>query len=75
MVAFLKPYYSSVWIPSIVVPPGLATLSLRIVGWVPVSLTIFAAPRTVCVASYKAVSLGIPYLTPPSARASINMNT
>src|SRR5262249_30243933 len=46
--------------PAIVVPPGLATLSLREAGCSAVVRTISAAPRTVWAAKAAAMSLGNP---------------
>mmetsp|Transcript_13593 Transcript_13593/g.21726 ORF Transcript_13593/g.21726 Transcript_13593/m.21726 type:complete len:212 (+) Transcript_13593:179-814(+) len=71
----LNPTLSKACIPAIVVPPGDATLSLSNPGCSPVSSTIFAAPKTVCAAKFKATDLGRPMRTPPSAIASIIMYT
>src|SRR5438105_1593187 len=62
---------SRVCSPAMVVPPGLATMSLSTPGCDPVSSTILAAPRTVCAASAVATSRGKPTRTPPSLSASI----
>ncbi|OPZ25772.1 MAG: hypothetical protein BWZ01_02367 [Deltaproteobacteria bacterium ADurb.BinA179] len=56
--------------PSIVVPPGEATISLRSPGCLPVSSTMAAAPFSVAAASSIARFLGSPARTPPSAMAS-----
>ena len=42
-----NPDFSRAWIPAIVVPPGLVTLSRRLLGCSPVWRTISAVPRTV----------------------------
>ena len=51
--ARIRPFSNSCK-PSIVVPPGLVTWSLSAPGCWPVSKTIFAAPKTVCAASFVA---------------------
>ena len=52
------PCCSSVFTPTIVLPPGEQTISLSSPGCLPVSSTILAAPNTVCAASLCAVALG-----------------
>src|SRR5262245_13537479 len=75
MSAALRPPRSSACSPAIVVPPGLATISLRAPADNPLSSNILAEPYTVCAASRLATSRGNPMRTPPSLRASIRTAT
>jgi len=64
---------SRVLTPSIVVPAGEQTSSLRTSGCLPVSRTILAAPSMDWAASIMDASLESPFRTPASAMASITM--
>ena len=66
-----KLFASSEQIPSIVVPPGEHTWSMRAQGCSPLSRTILALPRTVCAVSSRACFLGIPAFTAALASASM----
>jgi len=68
-----RPRSSSVLTPSMVVPPGEQTSSLRTSGCLPVSRTILAAPSMDWAASIIEASLDSPFRTPASAMASITM--
>ena len=73
MSALRTPPSSSSCAPSIVVPPGLQTMSLSSPGCLPVSSTIFAVPSIVCAANRVEMSRGKPAATPPSLSASMIM--
>ncbi len=73
MTAGLRPATSAARTPSMVVPAGEQTSSLRTSGCLPVSKTIFAAPSMLWAASLMAASLRSPFSTPASAMASIIM--
>ncbi len=66
-----RPRSSAALTPSMVVPPGEQTSSLRTSGCLPVSRTILAAPSIDCAASFMESALDRPFRTPASAIASI----
>ena len=68
-----SPRSSRVLTPSMVVPPGEQTSSLRTSGCFPVSRTILAAPSMDWAASIMEASLDSPLSTPASAMASMTM--
>ncbi len=73
IIAERSPRSSRVRTPSMVVPPGEQTSSLRMSGCFPVSRTILAAPSMDWAASLMESSLVSPLRTPASAMASITM--